>query len=96
VWRIVTHLADGIIDGDVCEQCGTDMAAYADELTLIDIAGTVENIPSSTPCDGCGNPANWIVSTGVEEYVWCDDCHATTAVQATLRTIAADEYGGEP
>jgi hypothetical protein len=32
-------------------------------------------IPSSTPCDNCGKPANWIVSTGVEEYVWCDDCH---------------------
>jgi hypothetical protein len=57
---------------------------------------TLVDIPSSTPCDGCGRPANWIVSTGVEEYVWCDDCHAKPAAQAVIRTLKADEYGGEP
>jgi protein-arginine kinase activator protein McsA len=45
MWRIVTHAADGDIEGNVCEVCGTNMMAYADELTLVDIPGTIRDIP---------------------------------------------------
>ncbi len=35
-----------------------------------------EDIPSSTPCDGCGKPATWIYDDGEgNAYTLCDTCY---------------------
>ena len=37
-----------------------------------------EHIPSSTPCDDCGDPSTWLIrENDGTEMVLCDDCHAS-------------------
>lgn len=71
------------VDGDMdieCSDCGRRWPQIGRDRQLPRHARPDEEldvnvIPSSTPCDDCGEPSTWIVGDESGDWVLCDDCH---------------------
>jgi hypothetical protein len=71
-----------------CPRCGADLdgpdhnldrRCHACGITVVHATITFElipDIPSSTPCDGCGSPASWLIDDGQgHARTLCDTCY---------------------